>query len=150
MPRYMGIDPGPSTGIAVYHTHEKVPWSAFQCDGESALWLINSLLVSWQPSVVAIEEFEVRNNGGTTGKDAELTRRLIHFAQERAHAANTIATIRNTVVTRKPGLVKPWATDKRLAMTGFPLGAKFKDARDAARHALYAAVRDGRERDPLA
>lgn len=142
----MGIDPGPSTGIALFNIESlESGWSVFQVDGGSAPWLIRSLIEDWAPVVVAIEEFEVRRgSAGTAGKDAELTRWLVHCTE------NLVAPRPNTLFRcRKPSLVKPWASDKRLAKTGFPWGAKFKDARDAGRHALYAAVRDGKERDPL-
>jgi hypothetical protein len=39
------------------------------------------------------------------------------------------------------GIVKPWATDERLALWG--LSVKGDHHRDATRHALYAAVRTG-------
>lgn len=145
MARYLGIDPGPSTGIAVYSTTPGDDrWSVFQCNGQAAFWFISALITAYKPCIIAIEEFEVRNNGGTQGKDAELTRQIANHVQglSGSHGIRT--------VTRKPGMVKPWATDKRLTKTMFPLGAKFKDARDAGRHALYAAVRDGVESDPLA
>lgn len=149
MPNYMGIDPGPSTGIAVFNPDHagsvQGMWSVFQVDGQTAFWLIAEICTAWQPRIIAVEEFEVRGNGGTTGKDAELTRHLAHYAQDQARIQQPPALVR----MRKPALVKPWATDKRLTKTGFPLGTKFKDARDAGRHALYAAVRDGREPDPL-
>lgn len=141
---YMGVDPGVSTGIAVYDPANSSPWSVFQVNGRAAPWLIDSVLVDFKPVLIAVEAFEVRNSAGTKGKDAELTRFLAHYARQAAE--------RNPdrhYVERLPGQVKPWATDKRLTKTGFPLGTKFRDARDAGRHALYAAVRDGNESDPL-
>jgi len=54
------------------------------------------------------------------------------------------------VVARRATDVFSWATDKRLEKAGFPWGPKFKDARAAGKHALYLAVQDGKERDPLA
>ena len=51
---------------------------------------------------------------------------------------------------RTAGEVKPWATDKRLHTAGLlDLTAGMRHARDAARHALYSAVRDYGLPDPL-
>jgi hypothetical protein len=141
---YVGIDPGPSTGIAVLNFNDLEPpgWEVFQVGGVSAIWLLDHILRDYRPKIVAVEEFIVSNRPGTKGADAELTRRIANQA-----AAKRLNGY--TVRERRAIDVKPWATDKRLAKTDFPWGAKFKDARDAGRHALYAAVRDGRERDPL-
>jgi hypothetical protein len=46
--------------------------------------------------------------------------------------------------------VKPWATDERLAAAGLLDPTKgMRHARDAARHALFCAVRDFGLPDPL-
>ena len=55
-----------------------------------------------------------------------------------------------TVIRRPAGLVLPWATNHRLAAAGLMAPTVgMPHARDAARHALYAAVRDGGMPDPL-
>jgi hypothetical protein len=54
------------------------------------------------------------------------------------------------VFLRNASLVKTWATDKRLAAAGLLDATKgMQHARDASRHALYAAVHTGMARDPL-
>jgi hypothetical protein len=146
---YVGIDAGPSTGVVVLSVElRSYEWSVFQCNGEAAFWLIQTIYDRFCPRMVAIEKFIPSNRAGGTGKDAELTRRIAHFASD------TAISIRRNPATfvraRSAAEVKPWATDKRLEKSGFPLGAKFKDARDAGRHALFAAVQDGKETDPLA
>jgi hypothetical protein len=46
--------------------------------------------------------------------------------------------------------VKPWATDERLEAAGLlDLTKGMRHARDAARHALFTAVKDGGVPDPL-
>jgi hypothetical protein len=46
--------------------------------------------------------------------------------------------------------VKPWATDERLEAAGLLEATKgMRHARDAARHALFAACKDGGIPDPL-
>lgn len=147
---YMGIDPGPSTGLVLLFIHDDGywEWMCFQVDSNAAFWLIQELYTRFCPRVVAIEQFIPMNKGGTTGKDAETTRRIAD------HAYQLVTAIRRNPSAvprlRKAADIKPWATDKRLEKTRFPMGAKFRDARDAARHAMFAAVQDGKERDPLA
>lgn len=148
MPRtFVGVDPGPSTGLVVlryYDTPNRWISDAFQCTAGSVNFLLSAVIEDFEPLIVAIEEFEVRRgSGGTTGKDAEVTKRIRHKTEEMAISRGISCTV------NKPGLIKPWATDKRLETIGFPLGAKFKDARDAARHALHAAVKAGLAPDPL-
>lgn len=146
---YTGIDAGPSTGIAILNIDDlEYGWEVFQVYGGTAMWLIDKIYQDYCPRAVAVEEFVVSNRAGSKGKDAQLTRSIADYAVSRA------AVIRRNprafVVARRAVDVKLWASDKRLAKSGFPWGAKFKDARDAGRHALYTAVRDGKERDPLA
>ena len=145
----MGVDGGPSTGAAllVIEPDGTRKWMVFQCDGNSAFWLIQDLYSQFCPRVVGIEAF-VESNKRNSAEDAELTRKITE------HAYMLVAGIKRRPVAvprkRRATDVKPWATDKRLEKAGFPLGRKFLDARDAGRHALYAAVYDGKERDPLA
>jgi hypothetical protein len=58
------------------------------------------------------------------------------------------------VKIRSAAEVKPWASDKRLERAGITgnsaVHGKARDSYDAARHALYCAVWDGKMRDPLA
>lgn len=147
----MGIDPGPSTGIAVLIVNpDNWQWMTFQCNGGSAFWLVQELYTCYCPRAVGIEQFIPMNKGGTSGKDAELTRRVADHAYELALTIRRPEGGWTGRYLRKAADVKTWASDKRLDKTGFPLGKKFLDARDAGRHAMFAAVRDGRERDPLA
>jgi len=143
---YIGIDPGPSTGIVVLIVRDDTwQWAAFQVNGEAAFWLIECIFRDYGPRVVAIEEFIPTSKAGTAGRDAQLTRRIAE------HAYQLVLTVPGAHARkRNAGQVKPWASDHRLRKTKFPMGAKFLDARDAARHAMYAAVYDGKERDPLA
>lgn len=147
---YMGVDPGPSTGIALLNIDFDLGynWEVFQCYGTSAMWLLESIYRDYCPRAVAVEAFIPSNRAGTTGKDAQLTRTIADYAVSKAYDIQ-----RNPhafVITRRAVDVKKWASDKRMKLSGFPTGEKFKDARDAGRHALYCAVWDGKERDPLA
>lgn len=142
---YIGCDPGPSTGIVVLVFDDVgVEWYVFQCNSDAAIYLLGFLCQKYAPRCVSYEAFVPSNRAGNKGKDADTTRRIALQVEV------TTAICDSYSVARKAADVKPWATDKRLEKLKFPMGAKFKDARDAARHALYAAVRDGKERDPLA
>lgn len=138
---YLGVDPGPSSGIALIGTDGR-QWEghAFQCDGDMTLFLARALCAEYRPRAVSGEKFIPSNRAGTTGKDAELTRRVFH----------ELAQLNIFVTSYKAADVKSWATNTRLRAVNFPLGPKFKDACDAGRHALYCAVKDGKEKDPLA
>lgn len=146
----MGVDPGPSAGVVllIVGSDGSWTWHVFQVDGNTAFWLIDVLYREYCPRLVAIEKFEPSSRAGGTGEDAQLTRRIAD------HAYTLVSAIKRNPPAvprmRTAGQVKPWATDRRLAKAGFPLGAKFRDARDAGRHVMYAAVLDGKERDPLA
>ena len=147
---YMGVDPGPSTGIVLLFVHDDGlwEWMVFQINADASFWLIQELYARFCPRVISVEQFVPTNKPGTTGKDAATTRRIAE------HAYQLAPTIKRQPAAvgryRRAADVKPWASDHRLTKTKFPMGAKFKDARDAARHAMYAAVSDGKERDPLA
>jgi len=146
---YMGVDAGPSTGIALLFIYDDGhrEWRVFQCNADTAYWLIQELYTQFLPRVVGIEKFG-KTSKRNSASDEIVTRRVAE------HAYLLVPSIKRVPAAvaryRLPGEVKPWATDKRLEEAGFPLGPKFKDARDAGRHALFAAVRDGKERDPLA
>jgi len=147
---YMGVDPGPSTGIVLLFIHDDGHWEwmVFQVDYNAVFWLIQELYARFCPRVVVIEKFITTNRAGTTGKDADKTRRITEHAYQLACAINRVPA--TAVRLNKAADVKPWASDHRLKKTAFPMGEKFKDARDAARHAMYGACYYGKERDPLA
>lgn len=54
-----------------------------------------------------------------------------------------------TVVQRPAVTVKAWATDERLRAAGIEIPKGMTHAKDAARHALYAACHAGHLPDPL-
>lgn len=144
-PFVIGVDPGRTTGIAVYDglgdaellqttpgvVHEVVD-ALLSCIGPH------------RPRLVAIERFVVgtRASRSASAKAGETTRELIGMVRATAIRHNA------AVVERSASEVKPWATDKRLEAAGL-LVRGMPHACDAARHALYAAVKDGGLPDPL-
>lgn len=150
MPYYLGEDPGPSTGIALLNLEDgcSPEWTVFQVNGFGANWLLAELCRTYAPRAVEYEEFVVSNRAGTKGKAAQETR-IIAANVSGIALSNCRRVPPVFVVARRATDVFGWATDKRLEMSGFPWGPKFKDARAAGKHALYCAVRDGKEHDPL-
>lgn len=148
MPYYIGVDPGPSTGIALLNLEDgcSPEWTVFQVTGNGAAGLLIYLCRSFHPRAVEYEEFVPSNRAGTKGKAAQETR-MIADNIPRIVQANWAAAF---VVARRATDAFPWATEKRLEKSLFPWGPKFKDGRAAGKHCLYTAVRDGKERDPLA
>lgn len=149
----IGVDPGPTTGVTAFHISDGYllpPPHVIQCDHGTAHLVVQALLLlrhPWEARVVlAVERFVVRGRAARSGTVAagEITRNLIGALQATAHDHGA------RVIQRAAGEVKPWATDARLTAAGLLTPTKgMGHARDAARHALYAAVRDASLPDPL-
>lgn len=145
----IGVDPGLTTGIVA------VGWGedgrivsgpiAIQVHGsEGVVPLVQTLLArkpTFEP-ILAVEQFVVGNRAArsSSAHAGRVTRALIAELSEMGV----------DVFTRAAALVKPWATDQRLNAAGLLDPVKgMEHARDAARHALYAAVHAGITVDPL-
>jgi hypothetical protein len=152
----IGVDPGPTPGIVALHdtatSARRAAASVFQCDYNSAVLVIGSLLSivdTREPGgllpILAVEQFVVgpRASRSRTPSAGAATRDLIGaLRREFADAAQ--------LQQRPAAGVKPWATDTRLAAAGLLDTTRgMPHARDAARHALYAAVRNQLIPDPL-
>jgi hypothetical protein len=155
-----GIDPGVCTGIAIMQWTEPgagliskrpVRMNLVQCAHASAADVLDALLrgVEYPEGgtrrVAQIEKFVTGNRAGSKGEEADVVRELI---PELTHVLEAHGY---RVKERPAADVKPWASEKRLAAAGVPImKTKLKDATDAARHAIFCAVRDGHAKDPLA
>ena len=148
MTRYLGIDPGPTPGFVLLMPHAGgrggISVRVVQCDRATALGTLDMLLNRELDTVVAIERFVVGRGSMKSGMAGEVTRGLVDslamYARDKG--AGT--------VLRSASEVKPWATDTRLDAAGLLDPTKgMRHARDAARHALFAAVKDGVLPDPL-
>jgi hypothetical protein len=145
----IGVDPGPTTGIAILHWSPAardgdkpgVIWRGYQCDADSASGLLVMMLNLedvWHAGEV--EHFvhgNLPNSPATVRLENELA---------------DVALACEVRLARRPmAAVKPWATDKRMTASGAwtAIPAKMVDARAAARHALFCAVHDGKLPDPL-
>ncbi|TCB97561.1 hypothetical protein E0H26_11625 [Micromonospora zingiberis] len=154
----IGIDPGPVAGIALLIGQPADiggAWfprllgaEALQVTHGLTTYVLDGLLnvVVPQSTVVAVERFVVGPRAARSAHagSGEVTRELVGVI---AHWAK-----RNQLTCRERSAaeVKPWATDDRLTKAGLLDVTKgMRHARDAARHALFCAVRDFGLADPL-
>jgi hypothetical protein len=145
----LGIDPGPIPGIVRLQLDDHgalVDAQAMQITPDLIDPVLCMLAQDDRP-VVAVERFVVGNRAArsSTAQAGEATRGLIGAVEAWAFAYGC------KLHARAAADVKPWATDKRLEAAGLlePLTTGMRHARDAARHALFCAVRDYGLADPL-
>lgn len=158
--RVIGVDPGPVPGVVVlvYVSGELSGVQAFQCMARSAADLVSRLIVDdGLLTLVQAETFVVgrRSARSSTARAGAVTRDLVGQIERVTTAPGRTFTVAR-YVSRSAAQVKPWATDARLKavqVNGSNLldqvGAVGRHARDAARHALFCAVKDGGIPDPL-
>jgi hypothetical protein len=144
----IGIDPGPTPGIVALQPIQTEP-AVIQCDSTSAVLIIRALLSRVDTGerlvILAVEGFVIgpRAARSRTQSAGTATRGLTGAIQ---HEFAALAQVQQ----RPAAAVKPWATDARLAAAGLLDRTKgMPHARDAARHALFAAVRTRLMPDPL-
>jgi hypothetical protein len=150
---FIGIDPGPVPGFVLidWFTDGPMPrLEVVQCSRGVAPLILRAFVLDHQleePPLVQIERFVVGKRAGrsSSAKAGEQTRDLI---------GQLIASVPSLPAeswrARAAGEVKPWATDERLEAAGLLDATKgMRHARDAARHALFVAVKDGGVSDPL-
>lgn len=153
--RVVGIDPGPVPGIVVlsYDEGRLRKAEAVQCSASLAAPVLAALLEGRHTAtVVQIEAFVPGRNARKAGGASAITRDLVGQLRQVWEAFDSSASGRlgGHWFQRAAGEVKPWATDHRLDAAGLLDTTKgMRHARDAARHALFCAVRDGGVPDPL-
>lgn len=147
----IGIDPGPLPGIVRLHILEDdrgttlLEAQALQVT-PGVLIAVLEALADGVRQVVALERFVVgpRASRSSTPAAGAATRamvsRIADWAGQRGIQQHA----------RSAAEVKPWATDTRLEAAGLlELSKSMRHARDAARHALFCAVKDYGLPDPL-
>jgi hypothetical protein len=148
----LGADPGPTTGLLLaawdLDTLELAECLALECTGAMAPKLLDVLLrtpCGVMTRRAGAEAFVPRQRSQSLRGASAAAMNTIITAIDGAASAHGLA-----VMMRGAGLVKPWATDKRLAAAGLTAPTeKLTDARDAARHALFTACHDCGLPDPL-
>jgi hypothetical protein len=149
----LGIDPGPSTGIAWLNLGSwpsDGAWArAMQCDAATAPWLLTQILDDLEAQGLTgharggIEGFAPGRGAGAAKHGSFVNRQVEELA-------GICAGYGVPLTARYPVVVKTWATDRRLAAAGLlGITAKAPDARDSCRHALYTACQECSWPDPL-
>lgn len=145
----IGMDPGPTPGLVklTYSDGKLIGVNVVQCSANSALdvlemWLHGLPRGSACERYFGAEQYVDRERG-RSGAAGQRTKDLVGSALTLAVAGSAYG------VQRKAVTVKAWATDARLERLGLIAATKgMTHARDAARHALYTAVKDGKCPDP--
>lgn len=154
--RVIGIDPGPTTGMVLLRFNDG-PFGishVVQCNHGIAPALLEAMLAidPTTPTIVGIERFVIGRKSMRSGPHGEVTRDLIGAMQEiwEEHDSTSDGRLGGRWFVRSASQVKAWATDARLDAIGLLANTKgMGHARDGARHALFAAVHDGKIPDPL-
>jgi hypothetical protein len=149
----IGVDPGLTTGVFAVPYIEGIagaePVAVQVLGAEGVVPIVRALVQrSELDAMLAVEAFVVgpRASRSSSAHAGRVTRALIRQLDDLAH----IGPPRVAFASRPAAAVKPWATDKRLEAAGLlEHTTGMHHARDAARHALFAAVHEGITRDPL-
>jgi hypothetical protein len=152
----IGIDPGPVAGVVRLEL-DRLSGLLAQFVGAEALQVTPGLVddvvgvLGQRDSVgnapaIAVERFVAgpRAARSSTPKAGRVTAELVTLVADLAARQGL------RFHARSAALVKPWATDARLAAAGLLAPTTgMRHARDAARHALFCAVKDYGLPDPL-
>lgn len=146
----IGMDPGPTPGLVrlTYAEQRLISVEVVQCTANVwarilALWLPANPLEGRDEIYFQGEKFVVGRSAYRSGSPGAQTRDMVGESIQ-VCSGLAVTTLRSASVT------KAWATDKRLTAAGLLDKTKgMTHARDAARHALYTAVAEGKVPDPL-
>ena len=158
----IGIDPGPTTGMCFldYCEGRLVGRTVLQVHGATAVHVLEAMLAAYYGPPVpgsgrppvgrrdgAVERFVTGQGAGSRGKPADVTRQL------EMELAETLEGWGYPVKIRPAAMVKPWASNKRVAAA---LGLKesqltdsLRHGWDGARHCVFGAREAGIIADPL-
>lgn len=151
----IGMDPGPTPGLvrlryvsdADGNIAHLLDVAVVQCSAN----VFSQVLGVWlracrqvPDTYVQVERFVIGRGSYRSGSPGALTRDQV------GEAAAIAIEYGATVTRRSASETKKWATDGRLDAAGLLKATKgMTHARDAARHALFTAVSEGRIPDPL-
>lgn len=146
----IGVDPGQTTGVLAMLVEAgaildyPIAAQIHHVDGEGVIEFVGALLDRGHSEdvapILAVEHFVVSARAASSGRAGLTTRNLIGALRElNAH-----------FVSHSASTVKTWAMDRRLDKAGLLKPTQgMGHARDAARHALYAARLAALIGDPL-
>lgn len=150
----IGMDPGPKPGLVklTYSDGLLVDIAVVQCTANVAL----DVLQMWLTGVPDLAEVYfgveryVDRASGRSSKAGQRTRDLVGSALTLVQTnLSAPGAPKGGNVQNNAGRVKSWATDGRLLAAGLLEPTKgMTHSRDAARHALFTAVHEGKVPDP--
>lgn len=150
----VGVDPGPTPGICglLYQDGKLSAARVLQINAPGCLgavsWLLGSCWGNGHSALLAVERFVIGRRSVVSGsRDAgQITRDMIGALGGLVAGEEG----RVTFVSRSAAEVKPWAIDERLKAVGLLSSCLgMPHAKDAVKHALFAAVADLGVADPL-
>lgn len=144
----IGIDPGPLPGIVRLQLDQGklVDAQALQVTPGLLVTVLDGINAETEVEALAYERFVVGRRAAQSSSAAAGARTRNMVGELEAWANPSW----RKVFARSAAEVKPWATDARLDAAGLlDLTKGMRHARDAARHALFCAVRDFGLADPL-
>jgi hypothetical protein len=147
----VGIDPGPITGIfRIWLEYGHGPTRVLETEAAQVtprlMEMVLATLADGDRTAIAVEKFVVgpRAAQSATPGAGQTARLLV------GQVADWAFRYELRYHARSAAEVKPWATDTRLAAAGLMEPTTgMRHARDAARHALFAAVKTYGLPDPL-
>lgn len=152
----IGIDPGPLPGVVrlslrMTENTNRAAWisdaQALQVTPGLLVTVLEGINFATEIEAVAYERFVVGRRAAQSSTPAAgaRTRNMIGELEAWATGRSWV-----TLAARSAAEVKPWATDTRLDAAGLlELTKGMRHARDAARHALFCAVKEFGLPDPL-
>lgn len=154
----IGVDPGVTTGLCRWEPHQDFPLEhtkpeLAQTTPSATVTLIDAWL-NLRPTgshvLVAIEAFMLGKYSTRSG-DPEAPRITQALIADITSMVEDFPHGEVSLHPRAAAHVKPWATNARLDAAGLlkVSSAYPKHARDALRHGLYSACKDGGLRDPF-
>ncbi len=146
----LGVDPGETVGLCMLEVDQGrvADIGILQCHHQITLPMVEAL-VHWAAPfltsdlTIATERFVVGSRAGRSSRAAAgsvtrtIVERLSAYAEMNGHG----------LALRSASEVKPWATNTRLEAAGIKHAGGH--SADAARHALFQAVKAGHLIDPL-
>lgn len=145
----IGVDPGPTPGVfGLSVAGSRIDYTDVAQVSHDLIAPFLSMLVEVTPHsdlLIAVEKFVVSRRSGRSSSAGAgaVTRDMVGVIERCGEELGAV------VVQRPAVLVKGWAGDERLARAGLEVPSGMRHARDAARHALFAACHAGHLPDPM-
>lgn len=154
----VGVDPGPTPGTVGLLIEEGVITDVQLAQTSAGIvgLTVGGIVMRWKghPQIedardavvlIGVERFVTghRSSRSSSAGAGRITRDMVGVIERCGVELGAV------VVQRNASQVKAWATDERLKLAGIEIPKGMTHTKDAARHALYAAVHAGHLPDPM-